>query len=165
MLHSTQNLQLYSNVSDNKIGVAVVVPAVFVRETETYYEYVQEVVFKIDAANSYRTRYTKWRQPKEGFGFWQFDRIVDNDSTLVKVDCVHIMRGIYPYKGRLHRAKIGGAIQSGELLPATMALSVQVSSNGDGSYQLTVNNGAFVFQFSPDLLSPENADEVDFATE
>ncbi|MDR1271047.1 MAG: hypothetical protein LBK82_16150 [Planctomycetaceae bacterium] len=164
MSHNTIGLQLYSKYTDNKIGEAVITAAQLVRDTETYYEYAQSVQFRIDFTDEYRTKYTKWRIPKEGYGFWQFSNIENNNTGLVTVNCHHIMNGVYSHINSVHKAKIGGQITDGQLQSAGSPLSVIVSKNSDGSYQLIVNSGQFVFHFNPDSMTADNADEI-FTTE
>jgi hypothetical protein len=167
MLHSTQGLQLYSEQSDNKIGKAVLVPAALYSETTEYWEYIQRVLFKIDSMDEYYWKYCRWRMPKTGYCFWQFDgNIQNNDTGLVTVNCPHIMNGVYPEIHSIHRAKIGGKKEAGVLQPASGSLNVTVTRiTSPKGYTLTVNSGQFVFQFEPDELTAENADEIDFETE
>jgi hypothetical protein len=167
MAHSTQGLQLYSNFTDNKIGEAVVCRAVPFRETETYYEYADFVMFHKDFTTEYVTRYVKWRRPKPNYCFWQFDKIINNATTLVVIDFPHIMNGVYSFIDSVHRAKIGGRIVNNRLQPASFVLNVVVTrvDQPNGGYKLSVNNDQFVFDFNPDALDTRNSDEVDFEVE
>jgi hypothetical protein len=170
-MDTTKGLQLYSNFTDNKIGQAISASAPKVLEKETYYEYSQLVQFRLDAViNSFRTKYVRWRLPKTGYHFWQFRDIQNNNTGLVTVNFAHIMNGLYSHINSIHRAKIGGSIVGGQLQPAGGLLNITVQrqvSNGIGIYVIQVNGTSgqsFTFNANPDALSPENANEIDFAT-
>jgi hypothetical protein len=168
MAHSTSNLQLYSNLTDNKIGQSVCIRAKVDKETTTYYEYVQLIQFKLDGTNNIATKYVRWRKPKTGYGFWQFKNIINNNTGLVTINFAHIMNGLYDHINSIHRVKIGGSIVNGQLQPAGGSLNITATKNNDGSYAISVSGTGgrqFAFSVTPDSLSPENANEINFATE
>jgi hypothetical protein len=165
MAHSSEHLQLYSNLTDNKIGESICIRAPVITEASTYYEYSQAVQFRLDVTNQIVTKKVKWRKPKEGYGFWQFTNIQNNNTGLVTINTAHIMNGVYPHINSTHRARIGGHIMNGQLQPAGGALNIGVTKNTDGTYSVSVNNNRYVFMFDPDSLTASNANEIDFETD
>jgi hypothetical protein len=164
MSHSTAGLQIYSNLTDNKIGHAVCIRVPIDHETSTYYEYDQLVQFRLDVTNQIVTQRIRWRKPKDGYRLWQFSNIENNNTGLVTVNCAHIMNGVYPNINSIHKAKIGGRITT-TLQPASIPLNVVVTKIANGDYNLNVNGGQFNFLFEPDSLTSENANEIIFTTE
>jgi hypothetical protein len=168
MPHSTAGLQLYSNLTDNKIGESIGVRAAVVNETSTYYEYAQPVQFRLDVTNQIVTKFVRWRKPKTGYCLWQFKDIQNNNTGLVTVNFAHIMNGAYDHINSIHRARIGGNILNGQLQPAGGALNIAVTKNANGSYNIGVSGTSgqsFSFTATPDALSPTNANEINFTTE
>jgi hypothetical protein len=168
MAHSTSGLQLYSNLTDNKIGQGACIRVTVNNETSTYYEYVALVQFRLDVTNQIVTKQARWRKPKTGYCFWQFTNIEDNNTGLVIVNFAHIMNGVYPQINSIHRAKIGGHIVNGQLQPAGGPLNIAVTKNTDGSYAILVSGiggNQFTFNTNPDAMTADNANEVDFETE
>ncbi|MDR0336087.1 MAG: hypothetical protein LBI18_03255, partial [Planctomycetaceae bacterium] len=122
-IHSTAGLQLYSNLTGNKIGKSICVRAEIANETQTYYEYEQLVQFQLDVTNEIVSKLVKWRKPKTGYCLWQFKEIKNNNTGMVIVDFAHIMNGLYNINS-IHRVKIGGSIMNGELQPAGGSLNI-----------------------------------------
>jgi hypothetical protein len=166
MFFTTENLLLYSRYTKNPIGKAVAEPVGVAVEGLTYYEFAHFVTFKIDNTDDTKTIFTRWRVPKDGECWWQFTRILNNNTGLVTVEFVHINSGLVPTVNSVRLAKIGGSIQDGTLQEAASPLNVTVTkTTGQTEYQLSVNNGEFDFFFAPDALTPEDADEIGFETE
>jgi hypothetical protein len=168
MPHSTAQLQLYSELTDNKIGESICIRTPVASETATYYEYAQLTQFRLDVTNQIVTKLVKWRKPKTGYGFWQFKDIKDNNTGLVTVNFAHIMNGLYSQINSIHRARIGGSIVGGQLQPSGGLLNIAVTKNSDGTYTIQVsgiNGNQFTFNADPDSLTPENANEINFTTE
>jgi hypothetical protein len=166
MPETTEGLLLYSRFTDNPIGKAIVEPAKVAQTTANYIEYAQFVTYEIDSTEERRIVYTRWRKPVEGKCWWQFNRIINNGTGLVTVEFLHLNSGLSPAINSVHLAKIGGAIANGTLQASANSLNVTVTATTNPKgYQLSVNSGQFTFQVSPDAMSPENANEVDFSTE
>jgi hypothetical protein len=155
-------------LTDNKIGESVCIRTPVASETATYYEYAQLTQFRLDVTNQIVTKLVKWRKPKTGYGFWQFKDIQNNNTGLVVVNFAHIMNGVYPQINSIHRAKIGGSIANGQLQPAGGPLNITVTKNNDGIYIIQasgIGGKQFTFNFDPDSLTRENANEINFTTE
>lgn len=166
MFFTTEKLLLYSKYTDNPIGTAIAEPVEVVMESPTYYELAHFVTFGIDNTTEKRILFTRWRLPKDGECWWQFNRIINNGTGLVTIECVHINNEILPDIHSVRVSRIGGSITNGQLQEASQALNVTVIKTTDTKgYQLNVNNGEFEFFFDPDSLSIDNADEFDFETE
>jgi hypothetical protein len=77
------------------------------------------------------------------------------------------MNGLYNINS-IHRVKIGGSIMNGELQPAGGSLNITATKNANGSYAINVSGTGgkqFSFNVTPDSLSPDNANEINFTTE
>jgi hypothetical protein len=163
---TTAGLQLYSKLTDNRIGEAVIEPAKIATATSTYYEFAQNVTFTIDSTQETKRQFVKWRKPIAGEYWYQLAGIQNNNSGLVSVLFSHINNGLSPSINSVRIARIGGQIASGQLLPASTNFSVAVSKLSDNQgYRLSVNSGQFTFDFNPDSLTPDDADEINFTIE
>jgi hypothetical protein len=164
--NTTEGLQLYSRLTDNRIGEAVNEPARIADITDTYIEYAQFLTFNIDNTTEKRIRFARWRKPIDGEYWYQFSRIINNNTGFVTIEFAHINNAVLDSINSFRSARIGGSIANGQLQPSSNNLDVTVTklSNNEG-FQLSVNNGQFVFTFNPDTLTADNADEVDFITE
>ncbi|MDR0704746.1 MAG: hypothetical protein LBF88_07120 [Planctomycetaceae bacterium] len=163
---TTENLLLYSQFTDNPIGTAIAEPVNAVAESPTYYEFAHFVTFQIDYTEDTKIMFVRWRIPKDNECWWQFTRILNNNTGLASVEFVHINSELLPTIHSVRLARIGGSIQDGVLQEAASPLNVTVTkTENKKEYQLLVNNGEFEFLFNPDSLSTGNADEIDFETE
>jgi hypothetical protein len=163
---TTSGLELYSKLTDNRIGGAVVEPAKIAIATSSYYEFAQNVTFAIDNTQETKRMFVKWRKPLEGDYWYQLNQIQNNNSGLVSILFSHINNGLSPSINSVRIARIGGTIASGQLLPASTNFSVAVSKLSDNQgYRLSVNDGQFTFDFNPDSLTEDNADEINFTIE
>jgi hypothetical protein len=171
MAHSTTGLKLYSNLTGNKIGQAVCIHVPVANETATYYEYEYPVQFRLDVTNQIVIRTVRWRKPKDGYCYHQFSGIENNNTGLVTVNFTHIMKGVYPQidaqRNYTHRMRIGGSIAAGQLQPAGGILNVAATKKSNGTYTITITgtgNRIATHDVTPDMMTPENANELDFET-